>query len=226
MIKRQELPPKTATFELIYRFSRETIISREVIVINAYHYYKQARNAAWQCMIDVGVCSLPVKTLKITDYFHIKVIKNGDVKLLRPLESGCSLVDKRGKWTIIYDDTETLGRIRFTIAHELGHILLGHELEAGFGHYRKISEGKPITETQADEFAARLLAPACVLWALDVYTAEAIMRVCDISAPAAQFRADRMQVLRDRGQFLISPLERQVYEMFQPWIYEQKNRPK
>lgn len=192
--------------------------------INAYHYYKQARNAAWQCLIDVGIRSLPVKTLKITDFFNIKVIKNGDVKLLRPLESGCSLVDKQGKWTIIYDDTETLGRTRFTIAHELGHILLGHELEAGFGHYRKISEGKLITETQADEFAARLLAPACVLWALDVFGADEIAELCEISHKAAEFRAQRMAILKERNMFLTHPLEKQLYKAFEPWISQQKSK--
>lgn len=163
-----------------------------------------------------------MKTLKITDFFNIKVIRNGDVKLLRPLESGCSLVDKQGKWTIVYDDAETLGRTRFTIAHELGHILLGHELEAGFGHYRKISEGKPITETQADEFAARLLAPACVLWALDVFGTDEIAELCEISHKAAEFRAKRMAVLKGRNMFLTHPLEKQLYKNFEPWI-SQKN---
>lgn len=194
------------------------------MIINAYHYYKQARNAAWQCLLDVGVCSLPVKTLKITDFFNIKVIKNCDVKLLRPLESGCSLVDKQGKWTIVYDDTETIGRIRFTIAHELGHILLGHELEAGFTHYRKISEGKPTTETQADEFATRLLAPACVLWALNAFSADEITEICEISHKAAEFRAKRMGTLKERDMFLTHPLEKKLYKAFEPWI-EQQKRP-
>lgn len=170
---------------------------------------------------------MPVKTLQIAAHFGIKVTKNSNARYLRPSESGCTLVDRAGNWQIIYDDAEIKGRMRFTIAHELGHILLGHELADGFGHYRTASDRRPPAETQADEFATRLLAPACVLWALDVYTAEDIMRVCDISATAAQFRADRMQTLRDRGQFLISPLEKKVYKLFRPWIEEQqKNRPK
>lgn len=115
--------------------------------------------------------------------------------------------------------------MRFTIAHELGHILLGHELSDGFGHFRTASDKRPAAERQADEFAARLLAPACVLWALDVYSAEDIAALCDISFTAAQFRAERMMVLRERGKFLTSPLEQQVFEIFQPWIEQQKNRP-
>lgn len=165
---------------------------------------------------------MPVKTLKITTHFGIDVIRNSEVKLLRPLESGCSLIDKQGKWTIIFDDSEIIGRVRFTIAHELGHILLNHELEEGFGHYRKISEGKPAIETQADEFATRLLAPACVLKELEIYTAEEIANVCNISRKAAEYRAERMKTLRERNKFLTSPLEKRVYENFKPWIDSQR----
>ena len=197
-----------------------------MIIIDAYNRYKDARNAAWQCLIDVGINSLPVKTLRITNHLGIEVLKNSEVRLLHPLESGCSLVDRQGTWTIIFDDAETLGRVRFTIAHELGHILLGHELEAGFGHFRKISEGKTATETQADEFAARLLAPACVLRGLEAYTTEEIAKICGISRKAAEYRAERMKILRERDKFLTSPLERRVFENFKPWIEEQKSRPK
>ena len=198
-----------------------------MIIINAYKRYKDARNAAWQCLLDVGINALPVKTLKITSFFGIDVVKNSEVKMLRPLESGCCMIDKVGKRVIVFDDTERMGRVRFTVAHELGHILLGHELEAGFGHYRKISEGKPTIETQADEFAARLLAPACVLNALNAYNSDDIARLCGISRKAAVYRAERMEILRKREKFLISPLEQRVFENFKPWIEEQqKIRPK
>lgn len=168
---------------------------------------------------------MPVKVLKIAAYYGIKIIKDSSVGYLQPAESGRTLVDRAGNWQIVYNDTEPRGRVRFTIAHELGHILLGHELSDSFGHFRTASDRREPAETQADEFAARLLAPACVLWALKLYDAEDIMRICDISATAARYRADRMSVLRDRGKFLTSPLERQVYEAFRPWIDQQKSRP-
>lgn len=195
-----------------------------VKTIKAYSYYKyqQARNAAWQCLLDTNMCSLPVKTMKIAQCFGIKVSRNSDTELLEPSEYGCSIVDENGRWTIVYNDSDTPGRIRFTVAHELGHILLGHEIEAGFGHYRRVVRNKPIAETQADEFAARLLAPACVLWALNITSAAEIERVCGISHQAALYRARRMKVLIERGKFLTSPLERKVFEAFQPWIEQQK----
>ena len=198
-----------------------------VNTIGAYSYYKykQARDAAWQCLIDTNTQSLPVKTMKIAAHFGIKVVRNSEAELLEPSEYGCSMVDENGKWTIVYEDSDTRGRTRFTIAHELGHILLGHEIEAGFGHYRRIREGKPIEETQADEFAARLLTPACVLWALNITSADEIEQICGISHQAASYRAKRMKILVERGKFLTSPLERKVFEAFQPWIEQQKNPP-
>ncbi len=195
------------------------------MIIDAYHYYKQARNAAWQCLIDTGINSLPVKVMKITKYFGIDVVRNSDVNLLTPSEYGCSMVNEQGKWVIVYEDSDSTGRIRFTIAHELGHILLGHELTAGFGHYRRITTGKPINETQADEFAARILAPACVLWALNVSSAEDIAALCGVSRIAAQYRAKRMAVLKERNMFLTHPLEKKLYEAFLPWIEQKKSRP-
>ena len=167
---------------------------------------------------------MPIKVLKIAAFYGVKVMKDSAVQLLDPGVSGCTLLDGSG-WQIVDNDTEPRGRARFTIAHELGHILLGHELSDSRGHFRTASDRREPAEKQADEFAARLLAPACVLWALELYEPADIMRVCDISAEAAGYRAERMKVLRDRGKFLTSPLERQVFEVFKPWIEQQKNRP-
>lgn len=52
--------------------------------------------------------------------------------------------------------------------------------------------------------------------------AEQIAAVCNISREAAQIRAERMEVLRKRGKFLTSPLERKVYQQFKNYI--QNNR--
>lgn len=169
---------------------------------------------------------MPVKVLKVAAFYDIKVVKNSSIQVLKSEISGCTLLDSSGAWQIVYRDEETRGRIRFTVAHELGHILLGHEITPDkSGHFRTASDRREPAETQADEFAARLLAPACVLWGLEAYEPDEIARICDISAEAAGYRAERMKVLRERRKFLTSPLERQVYEAFRPWIEQQKSRP-
>lgn len=181
-----------------------------------YGKYKHVRNAAWQTLIDYHICSLPVQTSKICNTAGIRILKNNAALMLKPGESGLSIL-QNGIWYIIYDDTDTPQRVRFTIAHELGHIFLGHDMLYGY-HTRRNNIAKPYAETEADMYAARLLAPACVLWALGAETPEDIARICNISMTAAYYRAERLAVLRSRGKFLTSPLERQVYEQFREFV--------
>ena len=109
---------------------------------------------------------------------------------------------------------------RFTVAHELGHILLGHILVTGT-KYRTFAK-RDEEEQAADMFAARLLAPACVLHELQATTAEQIAKICNISMQAAKHRAERMQVLEARNKYYLHPLERKVREQFDSFIKENK----
>lgn len=126
---------------------------------------------------------------------------------------------RKGKYYIFYNDLCNVGRQRFTIAHELGHIVLGHLQE---GQYTMINREPALRddpeELQANQFAARILAPACVLHALNVRSAEEISRLCGISHQAAEFRLARLRVLNQRDKYRTSPLERQVYEQFKPFL--------
>ena len=108
-------------------------------------------------------------------------------------------------------------RKRFTVAHELGHILLGHVGEYELVNREPSASDNPI-EQAANVFASRILAPACVLWALNAQTPEEIAALCKISHQSAQFRAKRMALLYERGKFLSSPLERCVYAQFADFI--------
>lgn len=188
--------------------------------MNVYGIYKDVRNAAWQCLIDYKITKLPVDLLKIANEANIKVMKNSDVNVLSGGESGICLLEGNA-WYLVYDDEANIGRRRFTIAHEFGHIFLGHELKKGY-HGRTFNVDKPQVERDADMFAARLLAPACVLWALNIHSAQDIASVCNISKAAANARAERMAVLYERNKFLISPLEKKVFKQFSNYIDEQK----
>ncbi len=71
---------------------------------------------------------------------------------------------------------------------------------------------------QADMFAARLLAPACVIWGLNLHNAHEISQICNISYEAATYRAKRMELLYKRNKFLTSELEKEVYSNFENFI--------
>lgn len=195
-----------------------------------YKNYQQARDAAWQILIDCHVSALPVnvgqicKQLGIPAYTYrvaAKVIADAGLSAQQAATDGFTLF-LGGKAYIFYDDTRPAGRQRFTIAHELGHIILGH---VGDGQYTLVNrEPDPKDdphETQANQFAARILAPACVIHAMGVTRAEDISRICNISLPAAQFRAARLAVLEGRGKYLSHPLERRVFEQFTGFLSAQ-----
>lgn len=188
-----------------------------------YGAYKDARDAAWRCLIDYRISSLPVSLRSITDQAGIKVVSDRSVNLLAPGERGRA-TQLGQSWLIIVNDEDPAPARRFTIAHELGHILLGHAVQKGYtGHIRSYRFViKPQTESEADVFAARLLCPAVVLWALDIHTTEQIMAVCNVTRACARIRTERMNELYGRNRFLSSPLERQVYENFRGFI--KKNR--
>jgi len=183
-----------------------------------YGKYKSARDAAWQCLIDNNIQSLPVSVLSIASAENISVIKYSQVDKKRLLESESgSTYFINDKISIIYRDSESPQRCRFTIAHELGHILLGHEL-IGDRYSRKFNTARTQIESEADIFASRLLAPACVLWGLGLHTADEIARVCNISMSAARIRSERMEILYKRNKFLTSPYERKVFANFRNFI--------
>lgn len=185
-----------------------------------YGKYKQARNASWQCLIDYNICSLPVKVSRIANQTDIVLLKNSAVNLLSENESGTTLM-QNDKLYIIYADEQSPQRCRFTIAHELGHIFLGHLFKENGNGFATTDDA----EHSANVFARDLLAPACVLHEIQVINAAAIANLCDISLEAASYRAERMAELERRNAFYLHPLERQVKEQFANFINKKKNRP-
>lgn len=194
-------------------------------MLDSYGLYKNARNAAWQVLLDNNITSLPVKVTQITKNNNISLVKNSIVNELKDNEVGISICDN-GRWTIIYDDTlQSIERIRFTIAHELGHIFLGHSLKAGYHtRFKLFDPNCPTEENEANIFAIRLLAPSCILWTLNLHNADDIALKCKISLEAAQYRAERLKKLSNRNMFFISHLERKIYIQFKDYINKEKSQ--
>lgn len=184
-----------------------------------YGKYKNVRNSVWQALLDFNVTKLPVSVNGIAKQLGIKVIKNSDIHELQNGERGVTLF-KNGHWYIVFDNTESVSVCRFTVAHEIGHILLGHILVTGT-KYRTFAK-RDEEEQAADMFASRLLAPACVLHELQALSAEQIAKVCNISISAAVVRSERMQVLEARNKYYLNPLERRVREQFDSFIKENR----
>ena len=193
----------------------------------SYQGYKQARDAAWRTLISCKISSLPVDVRKVGSHLGYqqysyrsadKTIRYFHLEEQRRISDGFT-VCLQSRAYIFYDDTCSIGRQRFTVAHEIGHLVLGHLQAGGYTtHNINISDQM---ERQANQFAARLLAPACVLHAMGVTSAEEISQLCHISMQAAQARAARLAVLDQRGKYLSHPLERLVADQFRDFLAAQ-----
>ena len=192
-----------------------------------YDDYKRARDLSWRVLLNTGTRELPVKVSRICRGYGV-TLRSYQVgaPLIRELglEAQCDISDgftvrSGDRCYVFYNMEQPPGRVRFTIAHELGHVLLGHLGDGEHTVYnREASSEDAPEEHMANVFASRLLAPACVLHALGAVTPEQIAAVCDISMAAARFRAGRMGVLEQRGKYGASPLERQVLAQFRSYI--------
>ena len=182
-----------------------------------YGIYKNIRDSAWNCLLDANIVSLPVDILKIARHANIHVKKNSDIHDLMPGELGKSYYNGYC-WYIIYDDTMPVDVCRHTVAHELGHFFLGHDLT--HSKYSEIKSfcKKPKEEEQSDKFAIRLLSPACILKELDLHTPEEIAKFCNMPLSVATERSKRMKTLYKRNMFFTNPIEKDVYENFKPYI--------
>lgn len=158
--------------------------------------YKNSRDAARQFLIKHNVRSLPVDLKSITAEMGI-IVRRDVLGILKSGERG-KTADANGQPLIIVEKSP-VSQTRYTILHEIGHIVLGH---------RALKELTKQEEYAAERFAIGVLATACVLWRLNVKTANEIAALCNISFASAKIREKRMQELYARNKFLTSPLER------------------
>ena len=183
-----------------------------------YRDYKASRNLAWEILLREDVRKLPVRPSAMCRSMGISLAYGNQEQG----SDGYSAVISGAMYIVIKRD-KPASRIRFTIAHEIGHILLGHLGTCHLVNREPSGTDTPV-EHEANVFASRLLAPACVLWGCGAQSAEEIAELCGISQQSARIRAERMAVLRKRNQFLVSPLERELYEKFLPFIREHRIR--
>ena len=199
----------------------------------SYKKYQNTRDAAWKTLIECGVSALPVRPSEICKHYKwvladyiagersIKLL--GLAELKGRTDGFCAVTENHVY--IFFDSSLPVGRQRFTVAHEIGHLILGH---VGNGmatvENREPTGAEREEEREANQFAARLLAPACVLHEIGASTPEEIQELCGISRQAAQFRAERMQELERRNRYYTSQLEQQVAKQFESYIATVRRR--
>jgi len=125
-------------------------------------------------------------------------------KLYYGLQNGCTIRAADGTYLILYDDhMKNKRRQNWSLAHEVGHIYLGHE-----------SDG-PIEEVEANFFAAQILAPDIVIKTLVqsgvTLTEDFLYKQFFLSREAA---GRKLHYLRNTLCSQSSPLEEAVLDVF------------
>jgi len=201
---------------------------------NFYSVYQNSRDMAWHLLIDQNITSLPISIQSMCQNLSIPLLDFGnhldlihEFKLEPYIENNDGFTILINEHPVIFYNKEITphGRLRFTVAHELGHIMLQHlkvnsvACRSGVTLWNAGEIAPPnLIESAANVFASRLLAPAFLLKELNLKTIEEIMDLTGLSYTASEIRLKRLKSLKQRNKFYRSPLEKQVYLQFEDFI--------
>ena len=156
--------------------------------------YSRAAEMACRCLIRLGVDSLPIRPADVISRCRNTLLMDfGQAAEALDIPEDeferrygaadaftfrYALADGQVSYLVCYRAGGNAARLNFTLAHELGHIVLRHQ------------SGRPWEEYEADCFAANLLCPAPILGQLrrrrtDLY-AEELAELCFITLSAAE----------------------------------------
>ncbi len=200
----------------------------------------------WDILLGINATTLPVSIRNICNYLKVKTIsyRNSDdfIKennLEKYLENDAFSFKKDSRFTLLYDESLPPDELKIAILHEICHIVSGHCETEHDGFDGRCTTYNKVNKTDWDEleesaykFALKLLAPACILWALKIRSAEEIEELFSIPTHYANIRAFRMEELYKREKHLLATegrtcflrhaKERAVYENFKPYIEKLK----
>lgn len=149
--------------------------------------YRQATNAAYDLITQQPTLELPISlnsilhqnhsTIRLSTYSQTAArfsLTVNEYKNIVPSEYG--FTKRTGeKSYILYNDEKGYLTNRFTIAHEIGHIVLGHRID------------NSVARREANCFARNLLCPAPLVEFLNVNTIDDYMNYFHISDVMAEY---------------------------------------
>lgn len=191
-----------------------------MIIYNQPNYSK-AEIKAYETIITSKTTLLPINLKVIINQFHNLHLQkystfardNGmtvpGVCALLNSEEGCLWRRNDNQYIIFYNDTvRPKERIRFTIAHEIGHFVLGHLEFANKTNLSRYSlsdlENKAF-EKEANYFAKRILAPMPVVYDFisiwNRISADLITDIFDVSFTVSSYIIGDLKRARKYGFF-------------------------
>lgn len=212
MFRRMELPV-VARKERSIRIAQEFILAAGIwrLPVDPFSLYDQHGWLLYNCSETAAIRGVP-------DPFNV-LGTGADARTMRER--------MEGMYVTVYDESQIPDRTRWTLAHEIGHILLGHltDFEATcLARGGLTSQQYAVLEREANVFAAELLMPMMIIKALGVTTAPAIARICLVSGEAARNRVSELGLWRYKPGALSTALRNQ-FRQFLAGEQERERRP-
>lgn len=145
-----------------------------------------ARNIAKKILMEIGIKNPPILIRDVVNYIK----KERDLSIY-PWACGNEIdgiqITQGDSATIGYNQTQHQHRQRFTVAHEIGHLLLGH---TSGDLILDLNSDKP-ERIEANQFAAELLMPLAMLkndFKNGIKNAKDIAKLYNVSEEAVWWR--------------------------------------
>ena len=157
--------------------------------------------------MDNNIKSFPVDPFQLLKLYNVKVYTYSELKKINfDLYSMCiSYSDDaiRYEGIVCYNEQMASNRIRFSLAHELGHIILGH-----------VTDEKE-KEIEANYFASNLLSPRMAIHYAHCKNVNDVVKIFKLSEQAASNAFDDYRRWRRNVSIYgMTAIDKQMYEHF------------
>ena len=193
-----------------------------------------AKKMAKEFIIKSKVKSLPINPFAVCEHhgFIIKSVSQAEdiIDEVDPFDvrdnpecDAKTYLTSKGRYVIIYDDSVlSKGRIIWTIAHEIGHIVLKHLIQFNQTeiHQGLTDQENEALEKEADAFASEFLAPAEVLLNCNCVKKNMIIKLCGLSDEAAYYREEYLKGYTPDEKYL--HIDKEILKQFYNYIYNRE----
>ncbi len=202
--------------------------------IPIYPRKKYAKRRAKEFILQSKIKSLPINPFAVCkqEGIIVKSVTEAEecIDEIDPFEvrdnpdcDAKTYLTSKGKYVIIYDDSVfSRGRIIWTIAHELGHIILKHltQFEQTEIHKGLTDAENEVLEKEANAFASEFLAPAEILLSCNCVTKNKIIKLCGLSDEAAEYKEEYLKNYKPDEAF--QNTNQQIYQQFYNFIHNKE----
>lgn len=161
--------------------------------------------------IECNIQAFPIDHISIIDHYGFKIYSYSELQQLNKRIYELAIAYSKDSFTfanmIAYNERQSKSRVLFSLMHEFGHNILGHE------------EDTNKNEDDADEFASNFLAPRILIYKFGLKTADQIHETFGLSYAASNRALLDYKEWFSRFAHAIwrpSPPERQLELLFFP----------